>query len=129
MNTRDELLDEYGRADTAPLGTLAELKQKLDACRAEALHQAADEIDRAQHRYVVKTTVVNILRRRANQAGEQSSPTADATPSPDPLPAYLHALGEHGSGSERALYAAYRQAIAEAQRLRGTGSTESGDAV
>ncbi|MGW5852138.1 hypothetical protein ACWFQ8_30035 [Streptomyces sp. NPDC055254] len=43
MSARDELLHEYGRADTAPLGTLAELRNKLDACRAEAL---ADFVDR-----------------------------------------------------------------------------------
>ncbi|MEU0808738.1 hypothetical protein [Streptomyces sp. NPDC005970] len=35
MSARDELLDEYGRADTAPLGALADLRQKLDAYRAE----------------------------------------------------------------------------------------------
>lgn len=32
---RDDLLDEYGRADTTPLGTLPELRAKLDAIRAE----------------------------------------------------------------------------------------------
>ncbi|MEH0574373.1 hypothetical protein QBA54_07715 [Streptomyces sp. B21-108] len=52
----------------------AELDARLDALVAEvvsvALHRAADEIDRAQNRLVVKKTVVNILRRRANQAGE-----------------------------------------------------------
>jgi hypothetical protein len=37
MSARDELLDEYGRADTAPLGTLAELRQKLNAICAEVL--------------------------------------------------------------------------------------------
>lgn len=37
MSARDELIDEYGRADTAPLGTLSDLKQRLDACRAEVL--------------------------------------------------------------------------------------------
>lgn len=44
MSTRADLIDEYGRADTAPLGTLSELKQKLDACRAEALNEALDSI-------------------------------------------------------------------------------------
>jgi hypothetical protein len=37
MSARDEMLDEYGRADTAPLGTLADLRRKLDAHRAEVL--------------------------------------------------------------------------------------------
>jgi len=38
------------------------------AALAEGLHRAADEIDKAQQRLVVKKTVVNLLRRRANQA-------------------------------------------------------------
>lgn len=42
MTARDELLDEYGRAVTAPLGTLLELKQKLDEIRAEARVEAAE---------------------------------------------------------------------------------------
>lgn len=42
MSARDELLDEYGRAGTAPLGTLSELKQKLDDLRIEARNEAAD---------------------------------------------------------------------------------------
>lgn len=42
MTARDELLDEYGRASTAPLGTLAELKQKLDDLRIENRAEAAD---------------------------------------------------------------------------------------
>lgn len=37
MSARDDLLDEYGRAETAPLGTLAALKTKLDAIRTEAV--------------------------------------------------------------------------------------------
>jgi hypothetical protein len=40
MSARDDLIDEYGRADTAPLGTLSDLKQKLDAYRAEVLAEA-----------------------------------------------------------------------------------------
>lgn len=35
MSARDELLDEYGRADTAPLGSLTDLRQKLAAYRDE----------------------------------------------------------------------------------------------
>lgn len=38
------------------------------AAVSAALHAAADEIAAAQQRLVVKSTVVNILRRRANQA-------------------------------------------------------------
>ncbi|MFF5670315.1 hypothetical protein ACFY8S_09285 [Streptomyces hygroscopicus] len=44
MSARDKLLAEYGRADTAPLGTLAELRQKLDAIRTEALAEAKAEV-------------------------------------------------------------------------------------
>lgn len=35
MSARDELLDEYGRADTVPPWSLADLRQKLAAYRAE----------------------------------------------------------------------------------------------
>ncbi|MEU8473706.1 hypothetical protein [Streptomyces hygroscopicus] len=44
MSARDKLLAEYGRADTAPLGTLAELRQKLDDHRAEVLAEAKAEV-------------------------------------------------------------------------------------
>jgi hypothetical protein len=60
----------------------AELDLRLDALVAAALHQAADEIDRAQQRLVVKKTVVNILRRRANQTGEKAT-AETATAAPD----------------------------------------------
>ncbi|MFD8234064.1 hypothetical protein ACFV20_19550 [Streptomyces sp. NPDC059696] len=40
MSARDDLLDEYGRADSQPLGTLAELRGKLDAYRTEVLGKA-----------------------------------------------------------------------------------------
>jgi hypothetical protein len=52
MSARDDLIDEYERADTAPLGTLADLKQKLDDYRAEVLaeQQAAPlTVYRASH--------------------------------------------------------------------------------
>jgi hypothetical protein len=50
MSALDELLDEYGRADTAPLGTLAELRQKLDTYRAEVIaeHRATFTMDDAR---------------------------------------------------------------------------------
>lgn len=35
MSARDDLIDEYGRADSAPLGTLTELRGKLNAVRDE----------------------------------------------------------------------------------------------
>jgi hypothetical protein len=37
MSARDELLDEYGRAEVAPLGTLTDLRRKLAEFRAEVL--------------------------------------------------------------------------------------------
>ncbi|WP_030798867.1 hypothetical protein [Streptomyces sp. NRRL S-337] len=43
MSARDDLINEYGRAETAPLGTLAELRVKLDAYRAEVLAGAKTE--------------------------------------------------------------------------------------
>ncbi|MDX2841450.1 hypothetical protein PV377_21160 [Streptomyces ipomoeae] len=46
-----------------------------------ALNAAADEIDKAQSRLVAKKTVVNILRRRAYQVGEEATAeAATATP-------------------------------------------------
>lgn len=55
-----------------------------DEAAAVALHAAADEIDRQvpdDERYVVKKTVVNILRRRANTVGEEATAAAaTATP-------------------------------------------------
>lgn len=57
-----------------------ELDRRLDAYRAEVLaeglHAAADEIDQAQNRLVVKKTVVNLLRRRANQAADVTGEVA-----------------------------------------------------
>ncbi|PJN38959.1 hypothetical protein CG747_20655 [Streptomyces sp. CB02959] len=43
MSARDDLIDEYGRAETDPLGTLTELRVKLDAYRAEVLAEAKTE--------------------------------------------------------------------------------------
>lgn len=43
--------------------------------------------------------------------------SADLAP-PKPLPSYLAAIGQAGSEYERALYAAYLQAMAEVGRLR-----------
>ncbi|WP_405611189.1 hypothetical protein [Streptomyces sp. NBC_01508] len=44
MTAREDLLDAYGRAGTAPLGTMADLHQALAAIRAEALTEAADDL-------------------------------------------------------------------------------------
>lgn len=40
--TCDKLLNEYGQAETAPLGMLADLRGKLSEVRAEALHEAIE---------------------------------------------------------------------------------------
>lgn len=67
---------------------------------AEALHAAADEIDRQVpdgERYVVKKTVVNILRRRANTAGEEAIAAA-ATATPDFFqPGHTYAREHHAA--------------------------------
>lgn len=45
MSARDNLLDEYGRASSAPLGTLADLREKLDSLRADVLREGAALIE------------------------------------------------------------------------------------
>ncbi|WP_030670492.1 hypothetical protein [Streptomyces rimosus] len=77
MSARDDLLDEYGRADTAPLGTLTDLRAKLAAVRAEVLREAADVLDalpadassfdRAEHKYK-GGAAAEALRRMADEA-------------------------------------------------------------
>ena len=57
-----------------------------------------------------------------------ATPATTATPANpvfDPLPGYLHAIGQAASGYERDLYAAYRQAIAEVARLQATAGGRS----
>lgn len=61
------LLDAY---TTTLLAELAAVRAERDEAVSVALHAAADEIAGAKQRLVVKSTVVNILRRRANQAQE-----------------------------------------------------------
>lgn len=73
MNARRKLIAELSEDSLGGIATLQDVERAerlVDAVVAAALHAAADEIDRAQGRLVVKKTVVNILRRRANQAGE-----------------------------------------------------------
>lgn len=43
MSARDDLIDEYGRADTEPLGTLDDLRWKLGTIRAEVRAEALAE--------------------------------------------------------------------------------------
>lgn len=56
MSARDDLINEYGRADTAPLGTLSDLKQKLDAYRDEVLAEVTAPADAATS-YAVRPCV------------------------------------------------------------------------
>lgn len=72
MNARDDLLDEYGRADTAPLGTLAELRAKLDAIRAEGLREAAEAV--AQHTGNPIDASAQMLRRLADERAGCTEP-------------------------------------------------------
>lgn len=50
----------------ALLAELAAVRAERDQAQARALHAAADHFATAQQRHLVKSTVVNILRRRAN---------------------------------------------------------------
>jgi hypothetical protein len=61
------------------------------------------------------TAVDPFLAARVAELGVPLS--ADWAPS-KPLPGYLAAIGQAGSEYEQALYAAYQQAMAEAERLR-----------
>jgi hypothetical protein len=49
----NQLLDEYGRAEAAPLGTLADLRTKLGEYRAEVLNEA---IEAARGEYLTDAT-------------------------------------------------------------------------
>ncbi|OKI04956.1 hypothetical protein A6A06_09705 [Streptomyces sp. CB02923] len=80
MSTRDELLDEYGRSDKAPLGTLADLRAKLAAIRAEDLREARKEVIRqANARFKPRRPAhdasleaADVLRRMADEAGKDT---------------------------------------------------------
>jgi hypothetical protein len=65
----------------------------------------------------------------ADDGEEATAAAATATPTDttfDPLPSYLHAIGHAGSETERGLYAAYVQAIAEVVRLQAATATATG---
>jgi hypothetical protein len=66
MSALDELLDEYGRADTAPLGTLAELRQKLDAYRAEVIAEYRAAFTMADARGIARNHRAAVLREAAD---------------------------------------------------------------
>jgi hypothetical protein len=69
---------------------------------------------------------LNDYRAEVLAEEKATAPAATATPAGvdfDPLPTYLHAIGQAGSEYEQALYAAYRKAIAEVARLQA----KSGD--
>lgn len=84
MSAREDLLHEYGQADTAPLGTLADLRRKLDAHRAEVLREAAavvgndDTCDCGGCDTCVPRELAARLLEMAE--GKSSRPAADATP-------------------------------------------------
>lgn len=95
MSAREDLLNEYGQADTAPLGTLADLRQKLDAYRADVLAEAEVEItlavERNQREHPDEAAMVarrlgmraaeRIVRGMREETEEESSPVgAEATP-------------------------------------------------
>lgn len=70
MNARDELLDKYGRADTAPIGTLNDLRQKLDAIRAEVLAET-HTVYRASHDSIVMGLYTTAAEARAHCVAEE----------------------------------------------------------
>ncbi|WP_262058574.1 hypothetical protein [Streptomyces sp. STR69] len=95
MTARNDLIDEYGRADTEPLGTLADLRQKLDAYRAEVLAEDGQAYDGelamlrglvATMRVVAEHGDLSNVRKllaefeRDEAEGKSSRPAADATP-------------------------------------------------
>ncbi|MFE2457561.1 hypothetical protein [Streptomyces sp. NPDC059402] len=97
MSARDDLIEEYGRADTAPLGTLSELRQKLDAyrdeilaaSRAEVLTELAAKLDGrlalTTRKTVSKDAIRRFLQLEASVA-RAAAKTEDkpAAPAPDP---------------------------------------------
>ena len=93
MSARDDLLDEYGHADTAPLGTLSELKQKLDAYRVEVLIKAGVQYEDctvcgAAHSVGKPCGTCEFNARMAAEAGVKATPEA-APATEDTFPAWL----------------------------------------
>ncbi|MEU7154076.1 hypothetical protein AB0B15_39605 [Streptomyces sp. NPDC045456] len=87
MSARDALLDEYGRADTAPLGTLTELRAKLAAIRAEDLREAADAINALPEDYECdpgRGDAADLLRRMADEAGKDTRTPGESTRAESP---------------------------------------------
>lgn len=103
MSARDDLIDEYGRADTAPLGTLSELRQKLDAYRAEVLAEVnARFAAMKMPEYLLGTLNAGTYKdawltcRKTVQdmAGEKATASA-ATATPDRVEELLDAIRTH----------------------------------
>ncbi|RSO16412.1 hypothetical protein DMH15_37915 [Streptomyces sp. WAC 06725] len=88
MSARDALLDEYGRAVTSPLGTLADLRTKLAAIRAEDLREEArrlrrlademPEVGRARQAEGVYRAAL-VLEERADEAGKDTHTPGEST--------------------------------------------------
>jgi hypothetical protein len=67
---RDELIDEYGRADTEPLGSVGDLRRRLDDYRSEVLREAADAINALPQDYECdpgRGDAAEMLRRMAGR--------------------------------------------------------------
>ncbi|MEU7596401.1 hypothetical protein AB0B79_25725 [Streptomyces sp. NPDC039022] len=89
MSAREELLDEYGRADTAPLGTLADLRETLAAIRAEVLREAAGAVDSGKVRFPADVRsgaswAARMLRRMADEAGKDTRTPGESTRAESP---------------------------------------------
>lgn len=120
MSARDDLdralREAYGTGVVFDGLTVADV---TTAALAEEWLNAADLL--SQRGYELPS---DLLRRRSKSLrGEKASASAPTATPPvfDPLPGYLHAIGTAGSETEQALYAAYRQAIAEVARLQAGG--------
>lgn len=90
MSARDDLIDEYGQATTAPPGTLSDLRQKLDDYRAEILREEMTNLRRIEREETpegalgTRTGLLRaalILDERAETIREKAAPQgAAATP-------------------------------------------------
>jgi hypothetical protein len=74
MSARDDLLDEYGRAESAPLGTLAELQGKLDAYRAEVIAEYRAQFTMAEARDIARNHRVAVLRETDERLASMKLP-------------------------------------------------------
>lgn len=141
-------LSEDSMGGIATLHDVAHAEQLVDAHQAEVLATDGQAYDGelSMLRGLVRTLRVVVRHdsdlaevwrllvehTRDDAAAREEATAAAATATPadtafDPLPSYLHAIGQAGSQYEREMYAAYRQAIAEVGRLQAEAAPELND--